>query len=53
MCSLSKEQSMLSRETIQNAFFRIVPLFRLKHFILYQAPHSQVLPPTCGALVLL
>ena len=36
---LSKEQSILSRETIQNAFFRIMPLFRLRLFILYQAPH--------------
>ena len=35
MCSLSKEQSMLSRKTIQNAFFfffffRIMLLFRLR-----------------------
>ena len=97
MCSLSKEQFILSGETIQNAvffkiicpfstndffvitedidlkqigyvpylksnsyylgrefkmqfFFRIMPLFR--HFILYQAPHSQALAPACGSLVL-
>ena len=30
MCSLSKEQSIISRETIQNTFFRIMHLFRLK-----------------------
>ena len=28
-----------------------MPLFRLRHFILYQAPHSRALVPTCGALV--
>ena len=26
----------------------IMPLFRITHFILYQAPHSQVLAPACG-----
>ena len=38
MCSPSKEQSILSRKTIQNAFFfffRIKPLFWLKFVILY------------------
>ena len=58
MCPLSKEQSILSRETIQNVFFRIMPLFQL--FILYQAPQtilpisspiSRALAPTCGTLV--
>ena len=48
MCSLSKEQSILSKETIQNAFFRIMSLFR--HFILYQAPYSRALAPACGAV---
>ena len=54
MCSLSKEQSILSRETNQNVsffFFRIMPFFRLRLFILYQAPLSQALAPTCGAHV--
>ena len=52
MCLLSKEQSILSRETIQNAFFsRIMPLFRLRLFIFYQVPHSRALAPVCGALV--
>ena len=32
-------------------FFRITPLFWLKLVILYQAPHSQALAPTCCALV--
>ena len=51
MCSLSKEQFILSRETIQNAYsFRMMPLFRLRLFILYQAPHSQALAPVCDAL---
>ena len=50
MCSLSKEQSIVSRETIQNDFcFRIMPLFRLQ-LNLHQAPHSQALAPACGAL---
>ena len=52
MCSLSKEQSILSKETIQNAFFffffRIMSLFPL---IFYQAPHSQALAPACSALI--
>ena len=42
MCTLSKEQSILSWETI---FFRIKPLFRLR--LLCQAPSVA-----CGALVL-
>ena len=32
-------------------FIRIMPLFRLRRFILYQAPHSRALVPACGALV--
>ena len=32
-------------------FFRIIPLFRLRLFILYQEPHSRALAPACGALV--
>ena len=32
-------------------FLRIVPLFRLRLFIFYQAPHSRALAPACGALV--
>ena len=53
MCSLSKEQSILSRETIQNAFFspEAYPLFRLKLFILYQALQRLALSPAYGALV--
>ena len=51
MCSLSKEQSILSRETIQNRFLNCAS-FRLRLFILYQACHSQALTPACGALVL-
>ena len=53
MCSLSKEQSILSRQGRQfktYSFLRIVPLFRLIHFILFQAPHSQGLPAAFGAL---
>ena len=34
-------------------FFRIMPLFRLRHFFLYQAPHSQALAPTWGAFLLI
>ena len=49
MCSLSKEQSILSKEIIQNVFFRIIPPFWV--YILYQAPQSQVLAPAFGALV--
>ena len=30
-------------KTIQNAFFRIMPLFRLRLFIPYEAPHGQLL----------
>ena len=33
-------------------FFRIMPLFRLKIFMLYQASHSRALAPACCALVL-
>ena len=50
MCSLSKEQFILSRETIQHAFFRIIPLFWLRLFIRYQTPHSRPVAPTCGFL---
>ena len=32
-------------------FLRIMPLFRLRFFILYQTPHSRALAPTCSALV--
>ena len=57
MCSLSKKQSILPRETIQNVFFfffRIMPLSQLKSFYpLLQAPHSRALAPTCSALVFL
>ena len=36
MCSLSKEESILSRETIQNAYlFRIMSLFLLKSFFTF------------------
>ena len=31
-------------------FFRIMPLFWLRLFILYQAPHSRALAPACCAL---
>ena len=53
MCSLSREQSILSRETIQNTFFhvRIMPIFRLRLCFPYQAPHSRALAPACCALV--
>ena len=34
-------------------FFRIMSLFRLKLFILHQAPHNRALAPACGALVLI
>ena len=57
MCLLSNEQSILSRETIQNAFFFFIfilnPVFLLRLFILYQALHSPALAPGCGALVLI
>ena len=53
MCSLSKEQSLPLMETIQNAIFSIImPLFRLRLFKLYQAPHSRALAPACGTLVI-
>ena len=54
MCSLSKEQSLLSRDINQSAFFsELCPLFDLDFFfILYQAPHSRPLAPACSALVL-
>ena len=64
MCSLSKEQSKLSRETIQKVCFffsRMMPLFQfrllpsIKHptaKLLNQALHSQALATACGALVL-
>ena len=32
-------------------FLRSMPLFRLRLFIIYQAPHSKALVPACGALV--
>ena len=55
MCSLSKEQSTLLREIIQNAFFfsELCPFFNFRLFILYQAPNSQAFAPTSGALVIL
>ena len=53
MCSLSKQQSILSRETIQMHFFQSLHLFRLTFFILYQAPNSRALAPACGTLVFL
>ena len=58
MCSLSKEQSMLSRENSSECIFffffnfRIMPLFQPRIFIPYQSPHSRALTPTCGAFVL-
>ena len=53
LCSLSKEQSILSREIIQNAFFSIImPLFRLRHFIHYQAPYSRALAPAYASRLL-
>ena len=52
MCSLSKEQSILSRETFQVYFvLRNMPLFRLRPSFLCQAPHSRAFAPACGALV--
>ena len=52
MCSLSKEHSILSREKTQSVFFlRVMPLFRLRLFILYQALHSRALAPAFGSLV--
>ena len=51
MCSLSKEQSILSKVVNSKCtFFGVMPLCRLRLFILYQAPHSRVLAPACGAL---
>ena len=48
-------QSLLSRETIQNAFFfcfsELFPPFQLRLFILYQVPHSRALAPAWSALV--
>ena len=53
-CTLSKEQSIVSKETIQNAilFSELCPFKRLRLFILYQSLHSRASAPTCGALVL-
>ena len=49
---LKSNSYYLGREFKMQFFFRIMPLFRLRHFILYQAPHSQALAPACGSLVL-
>ena len=53
MCWLSKEQSILYRETIQNAFFylELCPFLDLDFFSTIKHPHSRVLPAACGALV--
>ena len=37
-------------ENSKRIFFRITPLFLLRLFILYQAPHSRAFAPACGAL---
>ena len=50
MCTLSKDQSILSRETIQFFFKELCPFFKLRLFILYQASRSRALAPACGAL---
>ena len=34
-------------------FFRVMPLFQLRSFILYQAPHSRALTDVCGVFVLI
>ena len=51
MCSLSKEQSILSREIVTNAFYSEYGLFRLGLFILYQAPRNRAFAPAYGLLV--
>ena len=51
---MSKEQSILSRGIIQNDFFsKIMPLFQLRLFILYQAYHSSGLALVCSTVVTL
>ena len=53
-CSLSKEQYnnyTIKRDNSMCIFLRIMPPFRLRLFILYQAPHSLALAPACGTLV--
>ena len=52
MCSLSKKQSILSRETIQNGFLKNYAPFLTYTFILYPVSHSQALVSACCALVL-
>ena len=52
MCLLSKEQSILSRETIQNGFFsELCPFFDFRLFILCKVLHHQALAPACDGLV--
>ena len=48
MCTLSKEQSILSTETIHFFFFRIMPLIQLD--FLSSIP-QRALAPACDALV--
>ena len=52
MCTLSKEQSILSRDTIQNAFFflELFPLFNFSCFILYRAPDSEHWHTRCAGV---
>ena len=47
MCSLSKEPSLYQgRQFKMHFFFRIMPPFRFRFFILYQAPHCGALAPS-------
>ena len=52
MCSLSKEQSILSgRQFKMDFLFQNYAPFLLRLFILYQAPHSLALATACSATV--
>ena len=53
MWSLFKEQqhTIKGRQLNKPFFFRIMPLFRLRHFILFQPPNSRALALACDALV--
>ena len=53
MCSLPKRTIHTIKEDNSKCFFfsELYPFFDLDFFVLYQAPHSRVLPPSWSALV--
>ena len=52
MCSLSRGNPYHYGRQFKMHFFRLMPLFRLRLFTLFQAPLSQALTSACGALVI-